>query len=122
MRRLPMDEESQGGAAAKPCPDGVAWQFTFVVEDGLGHRVHAMNIERVLAQAPSVAGCLIRVSPSVDPARRWAGPLARNWSLQTSWLTRRSVQEHRSHRHVDALFIHTQVASLLSRPIMREVP
>jgi len=32
------------------------------------------------------------------------------------------VQEHRSHRRVDALFIHTQVASLLSRPIMREVP
>jgi glycosyltransferase involved in cell wall biosynthesis len=108
-----MDEEQSGAAA---------WRFTFVVEDGLGHRVHAMNIERVLAEAPDIEGCLIRVSPTEELAHRWTGPLAKNWSLQASWFTKRTVQEHRSHHRVDALFIHTQVASLLSRPIMSQVP
>jgi glycosyltransferase involved in cell wall biosynthesis len=121
MRRLRMDEESQPSAVARACTE-CAWQFTFVVEDGLGHRVHATNIERVLANTPGIEGSLIRLSPTEELAHRWIGPLARNWSLQASWLTKRTVQEHRSHSRVDALFIHTQVASLLSRPIMREVP
>jgi glycosyltransferase involved in cell wall biosynthesis len=95
-------------------------EFLFVIEDGLGHAVHAANVERVLAGTAHVAGRVIRVRPPADP--RHAAPFVENWSVQTSWLTRRAVEAHTHHDPIDALFIHTQVASLLARPIMRRVP
>jgi glycosyltransferase involved in cell wall biosynthesis len=103
-------------------PERKAWNFVFVVEDGLGHAVHALNIERVLAATPGVVGHLIRVAPDRSPNVPWLGRFVSNWSLQASRLTRRAVEQHLAQHPIDALFIHTQVASLLARPIMRRVP
>lgn len=96
-------------------------QFLFVVENGLGHAVHATNIESVLTRTPGIRGRVIRVAPGTRKAERRV-PLTDNWSLQASLLTRRAVLEHMSNEPVDALFIHTQVASLLATAIMHRIP
>jgi len=98
-----------------------ASEFLFVVEDGLGHAVHATNIESVLGATAGIKGRVIRVAPRTEKARRWPS-LADNWSFQASLLARRAIHDHMASSPLDALFIHTQVASLLATTIMHRVP
>ncbi len=95
--------------------------FIFVIEQGLGHIVHGMNLEMVLKNEPDIDATVLRVrpgqTPGVDPL-----PLVRNWSVQTSWATRCSLRTRLRVGPADAVFIHTQVAALFARRIMRDVP
>jgi glycosyltransferase involved in cell wall biosynthesis len=95
--------------------------YLFVIEDGLGHAVHAMNIERVLQDHPEISSRVLRVRPGETPGVRPL-PATKNWSIQTSWATRQLCRRQVATERPDALFIHTQVAALFARSIMRAVP
>ncbi len=99
----------------------MSYRFVFVIEQGLGHVVHGINLEMVLAAEPDIDATVVRVrpgeTPGIDPL-----PLVKNWSVQTSWATRRSLLNRLRARPADAIFIHTQVAALFAKSIMLEVP
>lgn len=103
------------GTSAEP------WGFVFAMEQALGHVVHTANIERVLRGEHDISPIVIRIDRGSKrgSVRNWA--LA-NWSVEASLATRRELRAQLSVGRPDAIFIHTQVASLLSRRIMRCVP
>ncbi len=97
------------------------WDFVFALEQALGHVVHAMNIERVLSEQDDIDPTIIRVEPDVSSGMR-SLPFVRNWSLQSSLSARQSLNRHIASNSPDAVFVHTQVAALLARDIMRKYP
>ncbi len=101
--------------------DNAEQRMVFVLEQVLGHRTHGRNIERVIADTPGIAPSVIRVEQRPPgPASRL--PLLSNWSFEASWATRVELRKRLAQGPADALFIHTQVASLLSVGEMRDVP
>ena len=96
-------------------------RFAFVLEQTLGHVAHARNIERALALEPDIDGTIIRLEN--EPSRglsSWPG--VGTWSFRASWAARRALLERLRSGRLDAVFIHTQVASLLAADLMRVVP
>jgi glycosyltransferase involved in cell wall biosynthesis len=96
-------------------------QFVFVMEQGLGHVVHAMNLEKVLRNEPGIKGNVIRIRPAETPGVRPL-PVIKNWSVQASWAARCSLRNGLKNQRTDAIFIHTQVAALMARGFMRRIP
>jgi glycosyltransferase involved in cell wall biosynthesis len=96
-------------------------RFAFVVEQTLGHVAHTANLERALAQTDWVQGtvCKLPFEPRTPLGRL---PGLRNWSLRSSLMARAALRRRCRQGPLDAAFIHTQVASLLSARIMRSVP
>ena len=97
------------------------YHFAFVVEQGLGHIVHGMNLESSLLDQVDIDATILRVRPGETPGvkpLRWVD----NWSLQMSWEARSALRTVMQSRRVDCVFIHTQVAALFGRGIMRDVP
>ncbi len=96
-------------------------KLAFVLEQTLGHVSHTRNIERALAGANDIEPTVIKIT--YPPRKLVAGmPGLQNWSLRASWAARRALQARLREGRLDGVFIHTQVASLLSRSIMRSVP
>jgi glycosyltransferase involved in cell wall biosynthesis len=99
----------------------MASQFAFVMEQTLGHVAHSANLERALAQTDWVEGDVF--SLPFAPRSALAGlPGLRNWSLRASVMARAALRRRCRQGPLDAAFIHTQVAALLSVGIMRRVP
>src|SRR5258708_24205019 len=98
----------------------VTSQFAFVMEQTLGHVAHSANLERALARTDWVDGDVF--SLPFAPRSALAGlPGLRNWSLRASLMARAALHRRRRQGPLDAAFIHTQVAALLSIGIMRRV-
>jgi glycosyltransferase involved in cell wall biosynthesis len=95
--------------------------FVFVMEQGLGHVVHTLNLEHVLRTENDIDATVLRIRPD-DAGWTSNVPVAGNWSIQMSMRTRRALAELIRTGRPDAVFIHTQVAALFSTKIMREVP
>jgi glycosyltransferase involved in cell wall biosynthesis len=117
--------------ASDPTEDGAAsaderYHVGFVLEQTLGHRTHAQNLRRFVAQAPDIAAEFLPIAFEPDGLLARL-PIARgNWSVQASWLAQRTVRRQRAQMRVagtrlDALFYHTQVTALLS-PLQRDLP
>jgi glycosyltransferase involved in cell wall biosynthesis len=93
----------------------------FLVEQTLGHKAHSMNLERLLAASPDIEPILIKI-PFSAAERMQRLPGLGNWSARASWTARREIQRQLALAPVDAMFIHTQVASLLATDLMRAIP
>jgi glycosyltransferase involved in cell wall biosynthesis/GT2 family glycosyltransferase len=101
--------------------DAAELRMVFVLEQALGHMTHGRNIESVLAEAPGIAASVIRIEqPPASMTSRL--PLVSTWSFEASWATRSALRKRLAQGPADALFVHTQVAALLSVPEMRAVP
>jgi glycosyltransferase involved in cell wall biosynthesis len=96
-------------------------RYAFVMENGLGHVTHRLNLESVLQEESRFDAAVLPVRPGETPGVKPL-PLIRNWSVQTSWAARRSLQACSRPNPPDALFIHTQVAALFTKRIARRVP
>ncbi len=97
-------------------------RLAFVLEQTLGHIAHTANIERALAAAPWVEPEVIKLPFTRTPAVLRAVPGGSNWSLRASVMARQALLRRLAIAPLDAIFIHTQVASLLSVGVMRGVP
>ncbi|MGH9104657.1 MAG: glycosyltransferase family 4 protein [Acidimicrobiales bacterium] len=95
--------------------------FVFVLEQGIGHTVHSMNIESALEAEPDLDATVIRLGPVATSGVRPL-PLVNNWSAQMSWAARRALRGALSQSPIDCALIHTQVAALFSRKVMRAIP
>lgn len=98
--------------------------FVFVLEESLGHAVHGRNIRRAIARDTQISPTVIRVAHGESAPRMasFDGFLRHNWSVEASWLTRRALKERLAIGPADAVFIHTQVASLLLGTLLNDVP
>jgi glycosyltransferase involved in cell wall biosynthesis len=96
-------------------------RFVFVLEQTLGHVAHTANLERALAGTDWVDGTVVKLP--FEPAGTLDRlPGLRNWSLRASLMARAALRRRRREGPLDAAFVHTQVASLLSVGVMRAVP
>jgi glycosyltransferase involved in cell wall biosynthesis len=99
----------------------VTARFAFVVEQTLGHVAHTKNLERALASTDWVDGTVVKL-PYEPRGSLQRLPGLRNWSLRASLMTREALRRRLGAGPLDAAFIHTQVAALLSVGVMRAVP
>jgi glycosyltransferase involved in cell wall biosynthesis len=97
------------------------YHFAFVIEQGLGHIVHGMNLESSLLDEADIDATILRVRPGETPGVKPL-PWVHNWSLQMSWEARSALRTVMQSRRIDCVFIHTQVAALFARDLMRRVP
>jgi glycosyltransferase involved in cell wall biosynthesis len=96
-------------------------RFAFVVEQTLGHVAHSRNLERALSDSPHIAATFMRLERR-RPSRLDLLPGFGTWSFQASLAARRCLTDRLRRGPLDAAFIHTQVAALLSVRVMRAVP
>jgi len=100
----------------------LVYRIGFVIEQQLGHGTHSRNLERYIQDDQEV----VPVWMPIDfEAVGWLKtlPLVRsNWSVRASLLARRAIARARQQGRFDALFIHTQVASLAAGPAMGVIP
>src|SRR5215472_2242590 len=97
------------------------YRFAFVLEQTLGHVAHGMNLERAIAADPDVDAEFIRLDYN-EPTGMQRLPGLNTWSWRASAAARDELRGLLQRRTLDALFIHTQVASLFATGIMRSVP
>jgi glycosyltransferase involved in cell wall biosynthesis len=99
----------------------VTARFAFVLEQTLGHVAHTKNLERALAASDWIDGTVVKLPYEPRSSLRRL-PGLRNWSLRASVMARSALRHRRGAGPLDAAFIHTQVAALLSVGFMRAVP
>lgn len=95
-------------------------EFVFVLEQSLGHGVYGARLERGLTDSSRISTTFIHIAQP-DARKRRIAPLS-NYTLQASWEARSALSRRAGRGPIDALFIHTQCASLLARGVMRTVP
>lgn len=93
----------------------------FVLEHSLGHTTHAHNLKRALQSDPSVQPSYIDL-PYHDTPGWWARlPGVRsNWSARASLGAYLALRPQA--RALQGALFHTQVTSLFSAGLMRQVP
>ena len=98
--------------------------LVFVLEQTLGHVTHSENLRRIV---PAIDGC----NPVFVPIQFdfKTGPLTRkiwsNWTIRAGIRARRSLRRVRRDypaEHTSAMFVHTQVVSVLLGRWMRRIP
>jgi glycosyltransferase involved in cell wall biosynthesis len=99
----------------------VTARFAFVLEQTLGHVAHTKNLERALAGTEWVDGTVVKLPYEPGGALQRL-PGLRNWSLRASLMARGALRRRLAAGPLDAAFVHTQVAALLSVGFMRAVP
>jgi glycosyltransferase involved in cell wall biosynthesis len=95
-------------------------RFVFVLEQTLGHAAHAGNIEHALEHQDWIEPTIIRLPFGAGRSNRLPG--LNNWSIRAGSMARHALRRRLADGPVDAIFIHTQVASLLSIDLMRRTP
>lgn len=99
----------------------LSYRFGFVMEQNLGHRTHYRNLLRYVRTDDTVAATWMPIEFD-SPGTLAQLPIIRgNWSLRASLTAWNAVRRARKTTHLDAVFYHTQVTSLLA-PLLRDVP
>ncbi|HEX5324865.1 MAG TPA: glycosyltransferase family 4 protein, partial [Capsulimonadaceae bacterium] len=98
-------------------------KLAFALEYSLGHVTHAENLKAALAGDPSIEPHYTDIPFDNTPLPgiwRRTPRLFSNWSLRASLVAYYAMRARRG--ELNAAFFHTQVTSLLSAGIMRQVP
>jgi len=100
----------------------VKFRLAFLLEQTLGHVAHTKNIERALSSHPWVEPTVIKLPFDARPRPTAWVPGGRNWSVRASLMARRGLAQRLRQGALDAVFVHTQVAALLSTGLFARVP
>ncbi|MBV9328522.1 MAG: glycosyltransferase family 4 protein [Chloroflexi bacterium] len=92
------------------------------MEQALGHVTYYRNLRRYTDQQTDIDPVWLPIAFEPSAGFRWVPILSGNWSLRASWRARQALCRLIASRPVDAVFFHTQVTSLFSIGIMRQVP
>ena len=93
----------------------------FVLEQSLGHITHGEQIERAIRERPELRARVLRIEREAD-GPRFRAPGLRTWSFEASWKARSSLRNLLAATRPSSVFVHTQVAALLLRTVMRDIP
>ena len=93
----------------------------FVLEQTLGHRSHAANLQRILPTLGRIEPVFRLVD--FEPRRRYPRlPGYSNWTLRAAVRTARTLRDLCRRTQVDVLFFHTNVVATLAGRWMRRIP
>jgi glycosyltransferase involved in cell wall biosynthesis len=90
------------------------YRFAFVMEQNLGHRTHAQNLARFVAEDPGVCPTWLPIEFETLGLLSRIPYVRSNWSVRASLAAWDAVRRARNAAKPDALFYHTQVTALLS--------
>jgi glycosyltransferase involved in cell wall biosynthesis len=94
----------------------------FVLERALGHVTHAENLKQLLTRQSVVEADVFEVDYDTS------GPMARvplfrsNWTVRAGLRARRGIRRMDQTQRLDALFMHTQVPTVLSADWLLRIP
>src|SRR5579859_4364331 len=94
----------------------------FVMEQALGHVTHYQNLRELTDQQADIEPVWLPIPFDVQGHERLVPVLRNTWSVRASWRARRALDATRARTPLDAVVFHTQVASLFSINMMRQVP
>ena len=86
----------------------------FVLEQSLGHITHSDNLARLLPHQHVVDPELFLVPWDTTGLQAKLPVFRSNWTVRAGVRARRGIREMHRRRRLDALFVHTQVAAVLS--------
>jgi glycosyltransferase involved in cell wall biosynthesis len=93
-----------------------------VMEQALGHVTHYRNFRSEAERQPDIDPTWVAIPFDVTGATRMIPLVRSNWSVRASWRARRALSAIRAKQQLDCIFFHTQVTSLFSVGVMRQVP
>lgn len=93
----------------------------FILEQTLGHVTHADNLRHLVPRDARIDAEFCPIPYEVDG---WAARLPgySNWTVRAGIRARRAIRSVRADHDVRALFIHTQVPSILATRWMKRIP
>lgn len=96
--------------------------FGFILEQGLGHRTHALNLQAHIHKAAEVQARWGLIEHQTSGLLAHIPFLTRNWTLEAGVLVRRALAQMAQHGPLDALFFHTQVMAVLASKWLKRIP
>jgi glycosyltransferase involved in cell wall biosynthesis len=94
----------------------------FVMEQALGHVTHYRNLRAVGETRADLAPAWLPIEFGVRGLSSLLPLVRSNWSVRASWRARRALDGIGARAALDAIVFHTQVTSLFSVGLMRQVP
>ncbi|MBV9354322.1 MAG: glycosyltransferase family 4 protein [Chloroflexi bacterium] len=92
------------------------------MEQALGHVTHYRNLRTVADRQPDITPVWLPIPFDVRGPARLVPVLSNTWSVRASWRARRALDAVRQRVSLDAIVFHTQVTSLFSVGMMRDMP
>lgn len=96
--------------------------FGFILEQTLGHRTHAQNLQRVLTHNATVAAKWGLIPWESAGLANYLPIYRSNWTVRAGLRARRTIAAMNREEALDALFIHTQVPAVLAADWVRRIP
>lgn len=96
--------------------------FGFILEQGLGHRTHALNLQANVPKDTSVHALWGLITHQTTGLTAKLPLYNRYWTLEAGLLARRTIRQMQQQTKVDALFFHTQVTAVLATNWLKRIP
>jgi len=98
------------------------YTFGFILEQGLGHRTYAQNLQATVPQDAAVHalwGAMTHQTPGLLAKLPFYN---RNWTVEAGLQARQTIRQMQRQTTVDALFFHTQVTAVLATNWIKRIP
>ena len=94
----------------------------FILEQGLGHRTHTLNLQSNVDKDQSVHAIWQLIENKKDDMFSRVPLYRRYWTLEAGLRTRWHIAKMQQRINLDALFFHTQVMAVLATKWMKQIP
>jgi glycosyltransferase involved in cell wall biosynthesis len=98
------------------------YRIGFILEEALGHRTHARNLQLNVASDPEVRAYWGLVAWETSGLARHLPLYRSNWTVRAGLRARRAIARMVHQTPLDVLFFHTQVPAVLSTSWIRRLP
>lgn len=96
--------------------------FGFILEQGLGHRTHALNLQANVPKDTSVNAFWGLMTHQTTGLTAKLPFYHRYWTVEAGLLARRTIWQMQQQTKMDALFFHTQVTAVLATNWLKRIP
>lgn len=96
--------------------------FGFILEQGLGHRTHALNLQSTVSKDRSVHAVWQMMEQHQGGLSARLPFYNRSWTVQAGLRARYHIARMQRQRPLDGLFFHTQVMAVLATNWVKRIP
>lgn len=100
----------------------MTYQIGFVIEQALGHVTHGQNLQKNVAQDPTVKAHWALPRWQTSGLGSKIPVYKSNWTVQAGLQTRHMLRQIGRQTKLDAIFFHTQITAVLAQDWMRKIP
>jgi glycosyltransferase involved in cell wall biosynthesis len=121
-RQRPFSAEINRPKGAVHTSERTLYTIGFILEQGLGHRTHALNLQATVGHDRAVRALWQPMEQQTSGL--WAKlPLVnRYWTVQAGLRARQAIAQMQRQTPLDALFFHTQVMAVLATNWVKQIP